>query len=82
MNPIIMQMRMELATAKKDLSEKNIKIKRLIYEIQEKCNPYFTDYEMLQAEDIEQAADELLSAKTEAVELNTKIKKLEKELNG
>lgn len=81
MNPIVMQLKCDLAQGKKDFDECKIKILRIIHELQSNLNPYFgDDIEKIKAQEIEQAADELLDFCNKAVELKTKIKKMEADL--
>ena len=49
-NPIIMQMQIEKATASKERTELIIKIKRVYLELQQYANPYFKDGKDMKAE--------------------------------
>jgi hypothetical protein len=72
---------MELAKTKEEVKEKRLKAFRLINEILSATKKYFgDDIELLEAEQIEQAGDELLCVKKELLELNRKIKHLTAEL--
>ncbi len=80
-NPIIMQIKIELAKTKKEFKELQIKLTRLLYELQTRINPYFGENPAeIKAEEIKQIADELLDCRNNAVELNEKIAALNKDL--
>ena len=81
-NPLIMQMQIDLQTAKKDYQEYELKAMRLITELQGYSSPYFTSPDELEAEKIEQIGDELLVVKTKLIELQKRINTLKKELGG
>ncbi len=81
-NPIIMQLKMELAKTKKDFQELQIKLTRLLYEMQSRINPYFGDNPAeIKAEEIKQIAVELLQCRNDASTLKTKIENLKKDLD-
>lgn len=80
MNPLIMQMQIDLQTAKKEYQEYELKAMRLITEIQGYALPYFKSPELLEAEKIEQCGDELLIVKDKLIEIQTRINTLKKEL--
>lgn len=80
MNNLIMQLKIEKSKAENDLRELSIKITRLLNEIAEKSCPFFDDFSEIDAPGIEQAADELLQTQKKAVEVQEKIKKINKEL--
>lgn len=78
---VIQQYKIELSKTKKEFQEAKIKLARLLNELQERINPFFgDDVKDIQAEEIEQISGELLTVRNQAVELKTKIKKIEKEL--
>ena len=80
-NPVILQMQINLQKAKKDYSESSIKAQRLLNEIITIiASPYFDSPEDLRAEEIEQAADELLTVKHKLIELQTQINKYKRDL--
>lgn len=80
-NQYIMQLRIELSSAKKDFKELKIKIARLLNELQNNINPFFgDDVENINAEAIEQIGDELLLCRDKALELKNKINQISKDL--
>lgn len=79
-NPVIMQLKIELSEAQKDFNECEIKIKRLFYELSSLLNPYYKTIEEIKAEEIEQSADELLKIKTEAKAIQAKINDIKTQL--
>lgn len=82
-NQYIMQLRIELSSAKKEFKELKIKIARLLNELQININPFFgDDVENINAEAIEQIGDELLLCRDKALELKNKINKISKDLGG
>ncbi len=80
MNPLIMQMQIDLQSAKKEYRECELKAMRLITELQGYASPYFASPDELEAEKIEQCGDELLLVKTKLIELQKRINTLKKEL--
>lgn len=80
LNPVVMQLKMELSEAHKNFNECEIKIKRLFYELSSLLNPYYKTIEEIKAEEIEQCADELLKIKTEAKVLLNKINDIKTQL--
>ena len=80
-NPAIMQLKIELSKAKSDFKEKEIKILRLLNELQNCINPFYENVEDIKAVEIEQIGDELKLTVAQACELQKKISKIEKELN-
>ena len=80
MNPTILQIKTELAKKEKENKELGIKIARCLYEIREYSNPFYGDIELLHAEELEQAGDELLMLKSRKIEVTTAIKRLKAEL--
>lgn len=80
-NQYIMQLRIELSSAKKEFKELKIKIARLLNELQNNINPFFgDDVENINAEAIEQIGDELLLCRDKALELKNKINQISKDL--
>ncbi|MBO5385293.1 hypothetical protein J6A64_03165 [bacterium] len=80
-NQYIMQLRIQLSGAKKEFKEHKIKIARLLNELQANINPFFgDDVESINAEAIEQIGDELLKCRDKAVELQSQIKEITKDL--
>lgn len=74
MNSFIMQLRTQLAKNEKEYKEYKIKALRCINELQN-ANPFFGDnIDLINAEQLEQSADELLLVKN-------KLKQLQKEMN-
>ena len=82
MNPLIYQMKAELITAEKEKQELELKVSRLLCELQTYSNPFYSDYEQIKAEEIEQLGDELTVIKPRLIELKTKINKLKNELGA
>lgn len=82
MNPAILQIKTELAKQEKEDKEINIKLARCIYEIQEYANPFYDEIELLHAEELEQAADELLELKQRKIKILSVIKRLKAELGN
>jgi hypothetical protein len=82
MNPVVLQLKTELAQAKKEFKDSKSKIQRLLCEIQILSNPYVSDFELLKADEIAQAACELAAEKENVLELSKKIKQLENALGG
>lgn len=80
-NPIIQNLWIELSKSKKEKKELQLKIIRLMNEIQMNINPYFENFKDIKAENIEQASDELLLCTKRAVEIEEKIENLTKELD-
>ncbi len=80
-NNLIMQLRIQEQTLKKETTELKIKIARLINELSVYIATYYGDFEELDAEKIEQIGDELVVAKNKIVESNEKLNKIRKELN-
>lgn len=80
-NPIIQNLWIELSKSKKEKKELQLKIIRLMNEIQMNINPYFENFKDIKAESIEQASDELLLCTKRAVEIEEKIENLTKELD-
>lgn len=82
-NQYIMQLRIELSSAKKEFKELKIKIARLLNELQNNINPFFgDDVENINAEAIEQIGDELLLCRDKALELKNKINQISKDLGN
>ena len=83
LNPQIMQAKIKLAETQKAYKENKIKLKRVICELQNNLNPYFgDDIESLKADEIEQAADELLSLKALLIEQKALIHAIMQDLGG
>ncbi len=81
MNPMIMQLKMQLAQKQKDYNEYKLKASRLIFELQSNINPYFGDeLELLKAEEIEQIGDEMLIVKNKMLEFQKEIKDIKNQL--
>ncbi|MBR1754025.1 hypothetical protein IJ732_04235 [bacterium] len=80
MNPALMQLRIELSNAKKDFTEKELKMKRLFWELQTFANPYYKTVETIKAEEILQCAKDMLSTKKELITLQEKVKLLKTDL--
>lgn len=80
MNPLIMQMQIDLQSAKKDYQEYELKAMRLITELQGYASPYFTSPDELEAEKIEQCGDELLIVKDKLIEIQKRINMLKKDI--
>lgn len=72
-NPMIMQLKQDLAGFKHEKRELELKVKRCFAEISSCIKPYFTDYREIKAEEIEQAGDELLLLKSRLAEVEEKI---------
>ena len=79
-NNVIMQLRISLEENKQELYEIEIKIKRLIAEMQLTLTPFYKSFEEIKAEEIEQCADELLKAKKEAVQIQSRISDIKNQL--
>lgn len=79
-NPLIMQLKIELSEAQKELFEVEVKIKRLFIELQNLVNPYFKSFDEIRAEEIEQCADELLKCKNEAKKMQNKVNDIKSQL--
>lgn len=79
-NPVILQLRMNLAENQKDFNECEIKIKRLFWELQNLINPYYKGIDEIKAEEIEQSADELLRTKQKAKKLFDEINSIKSQL--
>lgn len=79
-NPNIMNLRIELSNTKKEFSEKELKIKRLFWELQTLANPYYKSFEDIKAEEILQCAKDMLQTKNNLIELEKKVKSLKNEL--
>lgn len=80
MNPIIIQLKTEKAKLEKEYAEYKIKALRCINELQN-ANPFFGDnLELLNAEELEQSADELLLVKIRLKQLQENIKKIKTQL--
>lgn len=79
-NPTILQIKTELAKKEKENKELDIKLARCLYEIREYSNPFYGDIELLHAEELEQAADELLTLKERKIKVLSAIKQLKAEL--
>ncbi len=82
MNPTILQIRTQLVQKEKELKELHIKIQRCIYEIQNNANPFWSDIALIKAEELEQAADELLALKDAYITAEIDIKRLKAELGN
>lgn len=79
-NPMIMQLKIELSETQKELFEVEVKIKRLFIELQNLVNPYFKSFDDIKAEEIEQCADELLKCKNKAKQMQRKISDIKSQL--
>lgn len=80
MNPLIMQLKINLAATEKEFKEQKIKALRCINELNS-ANPFFgDDIDLINAEELEQSADELLIVKKRLKELQQKIHDIKKEL--
>lgn len=81
LNPQIMQAKVKLAETKKAYKENKLRIMRIIREIHNTLNPYFgDDIESIKAEEVEQAADELLVVKKELIEQRNLIAMIESDI--
>ena len=80
MNPQIMQLKMELTKTQHEFSEKELKIKRLFWELQNLSNPFYKSVKDIKAEEIEQCADDMLTTKKELLKLDEQIKELKSQL--
>ena len=80
MNPTLMQLRINLFNRKKNYSEKELKIKRLFFELQTLANPYYETIEDIKSEEILQCAQDMQETKNELISLEQKIKSLKREL--
>lgn len=80
MNTTLLQIKTQLAAKEKELKELQLKIGRCLYEIQNNANPFWEDIELLKAEEIEQAGDELLMLKSKFLSVQIDIKRLKAEL--
>lgn len=79
-NPMIMQLKIELSETQKELFEVEVKIKRLFIELQNLVNPYFKSFDDIKAEEIKQCADELLKCKNKAKQMQRKISDIKSQL--
>ena len=80
MNPMVMQLRMELSNAKREYSQKELRLKRLFFEIQTLANPYYTSLESIKAQELQQSANEMTELKDLMQTLDVKIKELQSQL--
>lgn len=76
----ILQLKTELAAAKKEKTEVDIKIKRCFLELNSYSNPYYKTASDIKAAEIEQIGDELLLLQHQLSELEQKIKDLKNSL--
>lgn len=80
MHPMILQLKTLKAKLKKEYDELKIKALRCIYELQN-ANAYFGDEpELIEAEKLEQAGDELLIVQDKMIKLQHEIKKIDAQL--
>lgn len=78
---MILQLKINLQSAKKNYQECELKAQRLLNEIIGIISsPYFDTPDELRAEEIEQAADELLTVKRRLIDLQKQINTLKKDL--
>lgn len=80
MNSFILNLKMELAKAKKDAFELETKIKRCFCELNAYCIPYFKNPREIKAEEIEQIGDELITLKNALIDLREKTADLKEQL--
>ncbi|RAI14967.1 MAG: hypothetical protein DKM22_05630 [Candidatus Melainabacteria bacterium] len=64
-NPTVMKLKLELYEKRAERKKCELKIKRLIWELQNSINPFFKSAKEIKAEEIEQCAGELLKYKKE-----------------
>ncbi|MCD8025321.1 MAG: hypothetical protein LUE64_07285 [Candidatus Gastranaerophilales bacterium] len=79
-NSFLMQLQIEHTKFTKKFQELEIKIARLLNELAVCINPYYENIEEIQTPEIIQIANELHDAKSEALEIQKKLKKISKEL--
>ncbi|MDD3236818.1 MAG: hypothetical protein PHV37_01815 [Candidatus Gastranaerophilales bacterium] len=80
-NPIIMQIKMQLETVKKAYKEDELKLIRALNELSDYVNPFFgDDLDLLKADEIEQVGDEIKALKEKLVKNQILIKRLKTEL--
>lgn len=79
-NPNLMNLRIELSNAKKDFSEKELKIKRLFWEIQTFANPYYKSVAEIKADEMFQCSKDMRETKIEMLKIEEKIKSIKAEL--
>lgn len=72
----ILQLKTELAGAKKEKTEVDIKIKRCFLELNSYSNPYYKTSADIKAAEIEQIGDELFRLKNQLFNLEQKISEL------
>lgn len=76
-----MQAKVKLAQTEKEYKENKIKLMRIFHELQNNVNPYFgDDIESIKADEIEQAADELLTLKGILLEQKALIQTIKQDL--
>lgn len=80
MNNAIMQLKITRTRLEKELEELNIKLIRLLSELQSRTIPYFDNFEDIKAIEIEQIGDELLEVQKAAIKCEKKLKQVEREL--
>ena len=82
MNPVIMNLKMQLASEEKRFYELKIKAKRLFSEILDAANPYFSDeqIELIKSEEIKQAAIELCLTKTDLLNCRQNMLRLKEDI--
>lgn len=81
-NPVIMQLRIELEQTKKEFQENELKLKRIFYELSNLINPFYKSIQEIKAEEIEQSADELLALKANLLQQQAKIEDIKTQLGG
>ena len=79
-NPNLMNLRIELSNAKKDFSEKELKIKRLFWEIQTIAHPYYKSVAEIKADEMFQCSKDMRETKIEMLKIEEKIKSIKAEL--
>ena len=80
MNPMLMQMRIELSNAKREYASNELKLKRLFFEMQTLANPYYTSIDSIKTEEMKQTATDMSNVKDVLLSLNSKIKDLTTQL--
>lgn len=80
MNQVILQLKIELAKKEKELKECRIKALRCINELQN-ANPFFgNDFNLINADGLAQAGQDLVFVKARALELQNDINVIKNQL--
>jgi len=80
LNPSIMQLKMELSEKEHKYSLKELKMKRLFWELQTLANPYYDSVSAIKADEIEQCAKEMKCIKSELLNLSKDISEIKSQL--